>query len=153
MAIFPKRRPSEKISRQKRLSHALKNGDFSGGWGGFHPKKRGCQSGIIKSHFVQGDEQKQVFCQENISAMNFLHVDQIFLWSGFETAYTITASFNELLGEPKVAKDRRVHLQRTQVGRNARVIVLPTQTTHSYKRTPLKIAINFTPLKMGPIYS
>lgn len=82
--------------------------------------------------------------------MNFLHVDQIFLWSGFETAYTITASFNELLGEPKVAKDRRVHLQHTQVGRNARVIVLPTQTTHSYKRTPLKIAINFTPSKWVP---
>ena len=109
-------------------------------WWSFHPL---CFRGM----------NKQVFCQENISAMNFLHVDQIFLWSGFETAYTITASFNELLGEPKVAKDRRVHLQHTQVGRNARVIVLPTQTTHSCERTPLKIAINFTPLKMGPIYS
>jgi len=33
MEIFPKRRPSERISRQKRPSHALKNGDFSGGKG------------------------------------------------------------------------------------------------------------------------
>lgn len=67
MAIFPKRRPSEKISRQKRPSHALKNGDFSGGKGFENPKKtRLSKWDHEKSHFVQGDEQTGFLSREYI---------------------------------------------------------------------------------------